>query len=334
MNLTEIIGVMRKHATPFDFSEIVEEVVINYAKAKFSNEAQVKIERAVAKELMRLAKSQNFNRQKSQRTYAKYKSEYYSRLHFNYSEVDEKSLADKISAANIVYAGDFHPLKAPKNALLSLLKKIILETPVVLALECLPERQQVQIDKFMRGDCAHMPFDTSWYMPFELCGGLLKFAKESSGRIKIAAIGPDYSEYGDFSTSDKFMAPIIARQAVQNSKTVVFVGDYHIAKMHLPAKVRKLRSGLASVILYQNSTSLYWHMRSTMGKCLGAVKFSEDEYCIFNSSPLVKYQSAIDQISITEDSESPEQKVNKILASVYLLLLCNNNNFRQEISEE
>src|SRR3989344_2622370 len=183
MNLADIIGVMRQHSTPFDFSEIAEEVIVNYARAEFSNEAQVKIERAVARELMRLSRSQNFNRQKSRRNYAKYRAEYYSCFHFDYSEINKKSIEDKLIESRIVYVGDFHPLKSPKTVLLNLLKRIVHEMPVVLALECLPQKHQFYVDKFMRGECSQIPFDKSWYSPMELYGGLINFAKESSGKI-------------------------------------------------------------------------------------------------------------------------------------------------------
>lgn len=331
MDLNEILKSIKSNSSPFDFAEKSDDSLVRLSKKSFSTEKQIGIERAIQKALMHTAKNTRFERKKSKKSYPQYAKEYYSRLSLQYAESNSNDLQNAINASQIIYVGDFHPLKDSKTALLNLLKKT--KVPINLCMECVSQSQQIKIVKYMQGDISQIPFSVGWYAPQDLFGAIFEYAKAHKDLINLVAIGPNYSEDGDFSTSDKIMAPVVARNAINGRKTFVFTGDYHNAPNHLPAKVKK-QSGISNdLIIYQNSTNIYWNMRKG-GSINNIVRLSKQEFCLFNTSPLVKYQSAIDQFDDENYSSlTPDQKVSKILKAVYLHLLLDNINQKSSLDE-
>ncbi|GEM_PF-5628383 len=331
MNLNEILKSIKSDLSPFDFAEKAEDSLVSMSKKSFSAQEQIGIERAIQKALMQTAKNIQFERKKSRKSYPQYAKEYYSRLVLPYVESNSNDLQNAINESQIICVGDFHSLKDSKIALLNLLKKT--KVPINLCMECLPQSQQIKVEKYMLNEISQIPFSAGWYAPQDLFGTIFQYAKEHPDLINLIAIGPNYTQDGDFSTSDKIMAPIISRNAINGRKTFVFTGDYHNAPNHLPSKIKKHSNIQNSVIIYQNSTNIYWNMRHN-GQINNIVRLSEQEFCLFNTSPLIKYQSAIDQLDDEDYSGlTPDQKVSKILKAVYLHLLLGNKNQKSNLDE-
>ncbi|MBI4142089.1 hypothetical protein HY484_04140 [Candidatus Woesearchaeota archaeon] len=335
MNLDELIQLKRKYTSFVTFAEMAEEDILQYARRQFSPEQQLIIERAITSELILDAKKCSFSRQKSKEKHSFYSKEYYQRFHQKYQPVDEQEVIHAAENASIVYVADFHPLKAPKTAFLAILNHLISAGKnITTALECLPAQKQLAVEAYVNGRREKPPFDQTWYKPAELFSQIIDTAKQNTPKTKILAIGPEETKDGDFTTSDKQMAVRIAKYYSPDRITAVFAGDYHTAPSHLPFQINKLLGRQNDIIIYQNSTPLYWHQRTSSKTICPAVKLSDNEFCLFNTTPVVKYQSALDELEAGEDDCSPEQKASKILAVTYLLCMLQNKTLFDKLNEE
>jgi len=71
----------------------------------------------------------------------------------------------------------------------------------------------------------------------------------------------------------------------------VLFGESHMAPQHLPAAVRRKLPKARVATLLQNVDSLYWKAEEEPGARVKAVQVSDDVFCVFNATPLEKYES-------------------------------------------
>ena len=97
---------------------------------------------------------------------------------------------------------------------------------------------------------------------------------------------------------DRLAAKVVARASIAHPEAIVYVvaGDFHVCRNHLPRAVELEleREGLRrqSLILHQNIDSFYWDLASEQKEHRARfLEMCRDEYCVMNSTPLVKYQS-------------------------------------------
>jgi len=80
----------------------------------------------------------------------------------------------------------------------------------------------------------------------------------------------------------------------QRTLVVVF-GESHLANNHLPQRVRAIleRKGIESrqLLVLQNIDALYWKLQETGFDQARAVRVREGCYCVFNATPIEKYES-------------------------------------------
>jgi hypothetical protein len=73
---------------------------------------------------------------------------------------------------------------------------------------------------------------------------------------------------------------------------LVVIGESHIASGHLPEDVRKLvGKGLKETTIVQNADEIYWKLLRRGRQDAEAVRVGAGRYCVFTSSPMIKYQS-------------------------------------------
>ncbi|HEV2696387.1 MAG TPA: hypothetical protein VGU90_00225, partial [Terriglobales bacterium] len=78
------------------------------------------------------------------------------------------------------------------------------------------------------------------------------------------------------------------RQRHPDAVILVVFGESHMAPAHLPALLRESLPQERMLTVLQNVDSLYWR---AVGERAAAVNVNEDTICLFNSSPLEKYES-------------------------------------------
>jgi len=78
---------------------------------------------------------------------------------------------------------------------------------------------------------------------------------------------------------------------VPGSRLLVLFGESHMAPQHLPAAVKRKLPDARVLTLLQNVDSLYWQAEEEPGARVEAVRVSRDVFCVFNATPLEKYES-------------------------------------------
>ncbi len=94
--------------------------------------------------------------------------------------------------------------------------------------------------------------------------------------------------YRDERAAERIAA--IARK-VPGSRLLVLFGESHMAPQHLPAVVKRELPEARVLTLLQNVDSLYWQAEEQPGARVEAVRVSRHVFCVFNATPLQKYES-------------------------------------------
>ena len=130
---------------------------------------------------------------------------------------------------------------------------------------------------------------------------LVDFAKENS--IPVLAINKKFSkEKARFlKKRDEAMAQTISEKWVRGKLIYGIVGEYHLAKEHLPRKIYHLM-GQWPRIIHQNSEKLYfeWAERSPETP-VEVMRSEEGQFCVLTSPPWVKWQSYLIYLERTHD---------------------------------
>ncbi len=72
---------------------------------------------------------------------------------------------------------------------------------------------------------------------------------------------------------------------------MVLFGESHLAPSHLPARIRVLLPSDRLLTILQNLDTLYWKAAGERKAPVEAVRVAEDAICVFNATPLEKYES-------------------------------------------
>jgi hypothetical protein len=93
----------------------------------------------------------------------------------------------------------------------------------------------------------------------------------------------------------------VARQIVRlvesdPSRTLIVIfGESHLAANHLPGRVRTMleKKGIAlkELLILQNVDSVYWKLQERGLHDARAVRLRDGQYCVFNATPIEKYES-------------------------------------------
>jgi hypothetical protein len=122
---------------------------------------------------------------------------------------------------------------------------------------------------------------------------------ETARDLRIPVYGIDCHPRNDMRSigrRDLGAARRIVRLIEENpSRTVVVIfGESHLASNHLPGKVHSIlgRKGLTrtELTVLQNVDTIYWDLQE-QGRDANAVKVTDGIYCVFNATPIEKYES-------------------------------------------
>jgi len=212
--------------------------------------------------------------------------------------ISEVELAARAGAADVVLVGDYHSLASCQAFSASLLNRLTAQDcrGNVLALEAVYSANQPLLEQWLRGeiDDSELPqrlhFARDWGYDWEPYGELFSAARQCE-----AVWGLDSEPRFDLRrvrARDRHMAACIceARQAHPDTRILALVGESHLAPGHLPELLRQMLPGAKVFTVLQNVDSLYWQLAE--GDALpGPVAITEDVACVFNASPLEKYES-------------------------------------------
>jgi len=240
-----------------------------------------------------------------------------------------------LRAADVILVGDYHALAASQRSAASLLEHRALagDRPVVLGVETIFARDQHILDEWWRRDIdeselrQRIRFDLDWGYDWAPFYDLLVSARDNAEAVYGLDCMPreDLRKIG---ARDRHAALKIAeiRQRHPNAAIFVLFGESHMAPGHLPRAVRKAVPEAKVVTVLQNVDSLYWRAAGERADKIEAVRVNDDVLCVFNATPLEKYESYrlfLDQWSRCDESPDYAPTIYNLIDSLATFLEIN-----------
>ncbi len=277
-------------------------------------------------------------------------SNYISEFHAEFNSFRRTSsieeIVKKALASDIVYFGDYHPLDASQEWVLFLVKTLKEQgARVVLALEMLYEYQQESLDRWMKGAYSESEFldvidyESEWGFNWESYKRLFKTAKDPF----VPIFGIDYEPRDHLryiKLRDRMMARKISsiRDFFPGYIILTVVGESHLASRHLPREVRReCGKDIRELVIVQNMDELYWKLMRKGCEDTCALMIDRNRYCIFTTSPILKYQSYRDIIEFWSDqpvSEAVLASLREMVDNILGMLLDGSGTFEVTVGED
>jgi hypothetical protein len=206
-----------------------------------------------------------------------------------------EELHEKLTAADILFLGDYHALPASQHFAATLIERIATTRPVVLGVEAVLSRDQQILTAWWRREIGEeelrerLRFDREWGYDWTPFFAVLMAAREHSEGIYGLDRLPRH-DMRRIRSRDRHAAAKIANMRAEhpNAVLVVLFGESHMAPEHLPRLVKQAMPVERTLTVLQNVDALYWQ---AVGEGAEAVNVGPDAVCVFNSSPLEKYES-------------------------------------------
>jgi len=216
------------------------------------------------------------------------------------SVLDPEQFDSLVGDADIVLVGDYHALPASQRFASTLFEQRAHsgDRPVVLGVETIFARDQHILDEWWRREIdeeelrQRVRFDLDWNYEWAPFYELLVTAREHAWAIYGLDCMPR-NDLRKIAARDRHAAHKIAeiRQRHPNAVIMVLFGEAHLAPGHLPRALRRKLPQERALTVLQNVDALYWQAAGERHEHVGAVRVAEDVACVFNATPLEKYES-------------------------------------------
>ncbi len=216
------------------------------------------------------------------------------------SLLDSQQLQNALHAADVVLIGDYHALPVAQRYAASLLEQRALagNRPVVLGVETIFARDQHILEEWWRREIdeselrQRIRFDLDWGYDWTPFHELLVAARDHGEAIYGLDCMPR-ENLRKIGARDRHAAAKIAEIRERHPDAVIFVlfGESHLAPGHLPRVVHKELPGAKILTVLQNVDALYWRAAGERVDKVDAVRVNDDVLCVFNATPLEKYES-------------------------------------------
>jgi hypothetical protein len=216
------------------------------------------------------------------------------------SVLNAAQVHDALRTADLGLIGDYHALPACQRFAASLLEQRALagDRPVVLGVETIFARDQHIVEEWWRREIdehelrERMRFQLEWGYEWAPFYELLVTAREHCDAIYGLDCMPreDLRKIG---ARDRHAAEKIVeiRRTHPGALILVLFGESHLAPGHLPREVRALLPEERILTVLQNVDALYWRAAGEQHDRVDAVRVAEDVLCVFNATPLEKYEN-------------------------------------------
>jgi len=233
------------------------------------------------------------------------------------SVLDPTQVQESVRVADLVLIGDYHALPTCQKFAASLLEQraLVGDRPVVLGVETIFARDQHILDEWWRREIderelhERMRFRLDWGYDWAPFYELLVTAREHGEAIYGLDCMPreDLRKIG---ARDRHAADKVAeiRQRHPRAAILVLFGESHLAPGHLPRELRDTLPQERTLTVLQNVDALYWRAAGERHDRIEAVRVADDVICVFNATPLEKYENyrlCLDRWK-REDSDAPD----------------------------
>ena len=219
----------------------------------------------------------------------------------NYDSVlDSQQLQNALHAADVVLIGDYHALPVAQRYAASLLEQRALagDRPVVLGVETIFARDQHILEEWWRREIdeselrQRIRFDLDWGYDWTPFHELLVAARDHGEALYGLDCMPR-ENLRKIGARDRHAAAKLAEIRERHPNAVIFVlfGESHLAPGHLPRVLQKQMPGAKILTVLQNVDALYWRAAGERADKIDAVRVNDDVLCVFNATPLEKYES-------------------------------------------
>src|ERR1700731_986642 len=251
------------------------------------------------------------------------------------SVIDHEQLKAEVAASDILLVGDYHALPAAQRFAATLLEERAQpgDRPVVLGVETIFSRDQHILDEWWRREIdeselrQRVRFDIDWGYDWRPFYELLVAARDHGEAIYGLDCMPreNLRKIGE---RDRHAAAKIAeiRGRHPDAVTVVLFGESHLAPGHLPRVLQKQMPGTKILTVLQNVDALYWRAAGERTEKVEAVQVRDDVVCVFNATPLEKYESyrlCLDQWSRAGDEPDFAPTIYNLIESLASFLEIN-----------
>ncbi len=229
----------------------------------------------------------------------KYLTEFNQAFRSYQSVMEPEQFRSSLNASDVIVVGDYHALPASQLFTANLLETLANsgDRPVVLAVETVFARDQHIVEEWWRREIderdlrRRIRFDLDWGYDWEPFYKLMKTAREHGEAIYGLDCMPreDLRRIG---ARDRHAAHKVAeiRKRHPDAFIVVLFGESHLAPGHFPPLLREQLPQQRVLTILQNIDSLYWQAAGEEREA-AAVRVTNDVICVFNSTPLEKYES-------------------------------------------
>jgi hypothetical protein len=216
------------------------------------------------------------------------------------SLLDSEQLQNALHTADVILVGDYHALPGAQRYAASLLEQRALagDRPVVLGVETIFARDQHILDEWWRREIdeselrQRIRFDIDWGYDWTPFYELLIAARDHGEGLYGLDCMPR-ENLRKIGARDRHAAAKLAeiRQRHANAALVVLFGESHLAPGHLPRVLQKEMPTEKILTVLQNVDALYWRAAGEPVDKVDAVRVCDDVLCVFNATPLEKYES-------------------------------------------
>jgi hypothetical protein len=251
------------------------------------------------------------------------------------SVLDPEQLRSTLQSADIVLIGDYHALSSAQRHAASLIEQRALagDRPVILGVETIFARDQHILDEWWRREIEEselrqrIRFDLDWGYDWSPFYELLVAARDHAEALYGLDCMPrdDLRKIG---ARDHHAAIKLSeiRRAHPNAVIFVLFGESHLAPGHLPRELREQMPDAKILTVLQNIDALYWRAAGERADKVEAVRVSDDVVCVFNATPLEKYESYrlfLDQWSRCDDGPDFAPTIYNLIDSLAVFLEIN-----------
>jgi Haem-binding uptake, Tiki superfamily, ChaN len=214
--------------------------------------------------------------------------------------LNAQQVRDTVRASDLVLIGDYHALGNSQRQAAHLLEQRALagDRPVILGVETIFARDQHILDEWWRREIdegelrQRIRFDLDWGYEWAPFYELLVAARDHAEALYGLDCMPreDLRKIG---ARDRHAAIKIQEIRERHPNAVIFVlfGESHLAPHHLPRNLRRQMPEARILTVLQNIDALYWRAAGERRDQVEAVRVREDVLCVFNATPLEKYES-------------------------------------------
>lgn len=208
-----------------------------------------------------------------------------------------------VANSGTVLIGDYHALPNSQRSVAALLggpelRSEFRQRPIALGVETIFSRDQHILDEWSRREIdeaelrQRIRFDLDWGYEWAPFYELLAAARDRDAVIYGLDCMPreDLRKIG---ARDRHAADGIAEMRRRHPEALIMVlfGESHLAPQHLPALVQQRLPEERLLTMLQNVDDLYWRAAGEVGDQVEAVQVRDNVLCVFNATPLEKYEN-------------------------------------------